>query len=116
VTLDQSLARLRGDVSLGAAICRMSWPRGDALVAGAPSAHNGGGAAFLVRGQTLKAAPSLKLDAGGRPAAVALSGENLGAALGGLLLVDDFDGDGFADLLAAGPGNIVFYVEKGPLL
>jgi hypothetical protein len=104
---------------LGAALGRLPWPGGDALVTGAPSplgTDPPAGAAFLLRAQTLRAFTHLQLGASGQPAAAALAGAQPGDRFGSLISVADFDGDGADDLAVATPKTKAILIFRGPLL
>jgi hypothetical protein len=103
-----------GDRRLGAALARIPWPDGDALVLGAPGTGNEPGAAYVVRASTLAALHSFTLQADSRPAALALSGTMPGGGFGAALAVGDWNGDGALDLAIAAAQTVALY--WGPLL
>jgi hypothetical protein len=102
---------------LGTSLARLPRADGDVVIAGAPSlaASGAAGAAYLVRGATMVALPSLQLDVAGAPAAAALGGARPGDAFGAGVVVGDFDQDGWADLAVAASAARSILVYRGPL-
>jgi hypothetical protein len=109
----RSLRASPPDGKLGAALASWSQPLGDVLLVGSPT--SGAGMAFMVGGPTLQVLPALRLEADGRPAATAVSGDHDGDNFGSHVLLDDFNHDGILDMVVGAAGPKTLYFFQGPL-